>query len=137
MKIVDACGSVTAWLFSPKYTWPYAEAPDKTDPNWEANDNLQINGTPYRKVEVEPGKWQWQVDEGLQESMRKSERARADLYMALRARVLTDDEFSRAISLGLLLVTRNMVQYYELKKRRELDDAFLQQTRLRAARGDR
>lgn len=118
----------------PKYKWPDTEAPDKTQAYWELNNNLSVNGVPYKKVEVSPDKWQWQIDKVSQEAGWRYEQEKAELYQSLRTRILTDKEFERAKSLGLSLVTQNMVPYFEADKRRELDDAFLQQERLRAER---
>ncbi len=146
------CGAIVLWAFSPreakivikkmaqqtvevaskpKHEWPDTDPIDKSDPYWEFNNNLSSNGVPYKKAEVSPGRWQWVVNKEAQERERKWQADIADLYSALRTRVLTDEEFDRAKSLGLSLVTRLMVPYYEQEKRRELDEAFLQQYRLR------
>lgn len=124
--------SVKIVLPEPKFKWPDTEAPDKTNPYWEFNNNLNINGVPYKKIEVEEGRWQWKIDEESQQRMRKWEADKSALYVELRTRVLSDEEFERAKSLGLSLVTQNMVSYRENEKRRELDDAFAQQAKLRA-----
>lgn len=57
---------------------------------------------------------------------------KADLYTALRTRVLSKEEFEKAQSMGLYLVLEEMIPYDLEEKQRELDEAFLQQARLRA-----
>lgn len=111
--------------------WPDTAPPDKTDKFWEFNNNLNVNGTPYKKEEVAPGKWQWAVDKESQRRSWQYEREKSELYMALRTRVVSDAEFDRAKSLGLSLVTQPMVSYRESDKQNELNEAFLQQFKLR------
>lgn len=116
----------------PKHEWPDTDPPDMTDPYWEFNNNMSVNGTPYRKVETSPGRWRWQVNQEAVEEKLRWEREVDDLRLAMRTRVVTDAEFNQAKALGLMLVVRAMQPYYEHEKRRELDDLFYQQARLRA-----
>lgn len=116
-----------------KMEWPNTTPIDKSNPYWEFNNNMNANGTQYRKTEVEPGKWQWTIDQEAMESKARSDQARRDLYWALRTRVLTADEMSRVQQMGLWLVTEENVSYYEADKQRELNDALLQQFKLRIA----
>lgn len=116
-----------------KIEWPNTTPIDKSDPYWEINNNRNINGTQYRKTEVEPGKWQWTIDQEAMESKARSAQARRDLYWALRTRVLTADEMSRVQQMGLWLVTEENTPYYEANKQREFNEALLQQFKLRIA----
>lgn len=57
---------------------------------------------------------------------------RRNLYWALRTRVLTDEEMGRVASLGISLCIEPMTPYREIDKIRELNEALLQQFKLRA-----
>lgn len=111
--------------------WPDADPPDKTNEYWEFNNNLNVNGTQYKKVEVVPGKWQWKEDEAAMKFMRDAERHKMELWFALTTRVLTDDELKEAVSYGSFLNLQTMVPYNAEEKSQELTSAFLVQQRLR------
>jgi hypothetical protein len=116
-----------------KHTWPNTDPPDKSDPHWKFNNNLNCNGTPYRKEEVAPGQWQWVVDQKIMKLTADRERHRRDLYWALRSRILTDDEMKEVEQYGDYLNIEPMVSYSSDEKKRELNDALLQQFKLRLA----
>jgi hypothetical protein len=110
--------------------WPDTTPPDKTDPFWEMNNNMSINSVLYRKVEVAPGKWQWQVDQETLDEMKKADAHRHELFNALKTRVLTDAELREAVSYGYMFNIDDNVGYDPEQKKRELDEAFAMQTRL-------
>jgi hypothetical protein len=114
-----------------KYVWPDCPPIDKTDPHWELNNNCNFNGVQYRKVEVSPGEWQWKVNEELHSRIRKEETHRSSLYWALRSRVLTEEEMAEVERYGDRLNIQNGVSYTAEAKARELNNALLQQFRLR------
>jgi hypothetical protein len=116
----------------PKYEWPDTEPIDKSDPYWELNNNLNANGTQYKKEEVSPGKWQWVVDQKIMQWKAEQAARRHALFWALRSRVLTDDEMKEVTQYGTQINIDEMVPYYEADKARELNDALLQQAKLRA-----
>jgi hypothetical protein len=118
---------------SSKNEWPNTTAPDKTNPYWERNNNMNCNGTQYKKAEVEPGKWQWIVDEAAMNYLAEIEKHRRDLYWALRSRVLTDAEMLEVEGYGDRLNIQPMVSYNAEEKKREMNDALLQQFKLRLA----
>lgn len=118
-------------IFTKKREWPDADPPDKSDPYWEFNNNLNLNGTQYKKVEVEAGKWQWKVDEEIEKYKRDEQLRKDNLYWALRSRVLTAEEMAEIERLGASLIIREMVPYKESEKQKELNDALLQQFLLR------
>lgn len=128
---VEAQARTPVTATSKKLEWPKTTAPDKTDPYWEINNNLNNNGTEYRKVEVSPDHWEWQVDKAAMEAGARYEQQRRDLYWALRSRVLTDDEMAEVTRYGDGLNVEPMVPYRPADKAIELNDALLQQFRLR------
>ena len=76
------------------------------------------------------------VDVSAEQAVRDHERRKHDLYFALRTRVLTDEEWEEVVRYGDQLNIKNMVSYYPSEKTIELNDAYLQQFKLRrAARG--
>lgn len=111
--------------------WPNTTAPDTTDPHWEFNNNLNINGVAYYKVETTKGKWQWVEDIAVNESIANEDRHKRNLMEAMQFRVLTDAEMNDVISYGRDLNIYNMEPYQEEQKQRELNEALLQQYRLR------
>lgn len=116
-----------------KELWPNTTAPDKTNPYWKFNNNLTINGTPYKKSEISPGKWQWVVNEELLRLSQIRENHRRDLFWALRSRVLTDAEMTEVDGYRDSLNIEQMVSFNPAEKARELNDALLQQFKLRLA----
>lgn len=87
----------------------------------------------YKRSEVSPGRWQWVVDEDAMEASRRYETRRRNLYWALRSRVLSEEEMAEVGRWGDRLNIEPMVSYSAPEKARELNDALLQQFRLRAA----
>jgi hypothetical protein len=120
-------------MASPKPTWPDTTPIDKDDPFWDLNNNLNVNGTCYKKEEVEPGRWQWVVNEEAERLSREYENHKADLWWALRTRVLSDEEMQEVRSYGDFLNVRPMVSYNAEEKRRELDNALANQAMLQIA----
>lgn len=117
----------------PEYKWPDTGPIDKSDPYWESNNSFNINGVPYIKAEVSPGKWQWVVDENTQRLDRENDQYKRDLYWALRSRILTDEEMARVKSYGVNLIIESMVPFRTEDKQRELNEALLQQFNMRLA----
>ena len=115
---------------APKHKWPSTDAPDKTDPYWEANNNMNLNGTQYLKVEVAPDKWEWAVDEKAMAHLRQIEQSRRDLYWALRSRVLTVKEMAQVKQYDYHIIVEPMTPYREEDVRRQFNDALLQQANL-------
>ena len=109
--------------------WPYCEPPDSNDP-YKGWTNVQINGIPYDKKEID-GKWQWVVDEKLLREKQQREQHRCDLYWALRSRILTSDEFKEVIQYGSSLNIDLDTPFCSEEKTRELNDALLQQFKMR------
>lgn len=116
--------------------WPDTDAPDKTNPYWEFNNNLNANGVQYKKAEVSPGKWQWIEDEKANQAMADEENHRATLWNALQTRVLTNAEMKEALGYGDRLNVQNMVSYYPEDKKRGLDRAYKIQDILRSEKAE-
>lgn len=104
--------------------WPDTTPIDKSDPYWEINNNLNINGVPYHKVEVAPGKWQWKVDEKSQRAMQKSEDDTWTLFRALSERKLTHEELLRVYP---TMNVRNMQPFFQVDVDAELYDSLVKQ----------
>jgi hypothetical protein len=56
---------------------------------------------------------------------------RRELYWALRSRIITNDEMKQVEELGVNLVIATGEGFFRLEKERELNDALLQQFRMR------
>jgi hypothetical protein len=106
-----------------KYVWPDCPPPNEHTRYLGAN----INGTQYKPSEVSPGRWQWIVDA----EAKQEETHRSSLYWALRSRVLTDEEMAEVERYGDCLNIQNGMSYSAEAKARELNNALLQQFRLR------
>ena len=119
-------------LRGPKLEWPNTSPIDKTDPCWEFNNNTNINGTPYRKEEVSPGKWQWVVNQELLQYQRTRQSRKRKLAMDLQTRVLSEEEMQEVMRQGIYLFIENMVSYRKSDKQKEFNEAIFQQYRLRA-----
>jgi hypothetical protein len=78
----------------------------------------------------------WVVDEDAMRSLEAEAQSKRDLYWALRSRVLTTAEMKRVERYGIYLVLSPMQAFKEDEKQRELNDALLQQFRLRVARDE-
>lgn len=110
--------------------WPDADPIDKTDPFWEFNNNCSVNGTPYKREEVEPGRWQWVADEKIVRLQNEREARRSELWWALRTRPLTPEEANEVRGWGDSINITPMVSYYAEEKSRERILAFEAQARL-------
>jgi hypothetical protein len=103
-------------------------------------DQVSIDGEPYHKVEVSPGKWQWQVDRESIKRCQEDQHRKSELFWALRSRVLTESEMKDVEDQGDRLNTpmacSGMTISYpgdNERRKRELNDALLAQFRLRRA----
>jgi len=111
--------------------WPETTPIDKSDPYWEFNNNCSVNGTQYRKAEVEPGVWHWVVDQGAMRAKGELAAHKSRLWGALQTRVLTDEEMAEVLRLGDSLNIQEMVSYNAADKAREFNDALVRQSILR------
>lgn len=111
--------------------WPDTDAPDKSNPYWEFNNNINSNGVQYHKVEVSPDKWQWIVDEPAMKSLRDEEAHKTALWRALTTRVLTEAELKEVGSYGSYLNVPSNTSYDPSQKLQELHNALLIQQMLR------
>ena len=84
----------------------------------------------YKKAEVEPGRWQWVIDEEAMRSRAEREEAKANLWWALRTRVLNDEEMVRVRQYGSSLNTPSGISYNASDKGRELNEALYNQAKL-------
>jgi hypothetical protein len=117
------------------------ETTDSSTPKWPdcnppADDwcgGCNMNGVHYKKTEISPGKWQWIVDVETENYARVQQDRRRNLYWALRSRVLTDEEMAEVGRYGDGLNIEPLQGYMPEEKMRELNDALLQQFKLRAA----
>lgn len=111
--------------------WPDTDPIDKSDPHWKSNNNCNINGIPYYKKEVSPGRWQWVVNEESVARQAEYENRKRVLFQSLTTRVVTDDELKEAAAHGYSLNIPLMTPYREEEKSRELCRAFAVQDMLR------
>lgn len=111
----------------PEYVWPDCPPPDEKRQYLGCN----INGINYKPSEISPGCWQWVVNEEAEKRIRDEEAHRANLYWALRSRVLNDEEMAEVERYGSSLNIQLMVSYSPHEKEMELNNALLQQFRLR------
>jgi len=100
-----------AWDLAHNPQWPNTKPPDMTDPHWKFNNNMNINGVDYEKVEVTPGKWQWQVDQASMKAMQEAEDAKWGLYYSLAKKKLSHDELMHVYE---SMNTRNMEQFFQV-----------------------
>jgi len=120
-----------AWDKANKPQWPNTTPPDKTDPYWEFNNNLNANGVPYKKVEVSPGKWQWVIDEKSLKAEQEYEDAKWKLFADLSRRKLTHQEL---MGVNTSINLQNMQSYFAVDKYAELYDALVAQWELQTGR---
>lgn len=114
-------------IFKQQLKWPHAKSPLE-EPGF---DSLNVNGTPYHKVEVTPDKWEWRVDlEGVK-IQNTEDNHKKSLAYALQTRVLSADEMNEVDQYGMCLFIRNMQSYTPLEIQKEFNEAILQQYRLR------
>ncbi len=111
--------------------WPDTDPLDKSDPYWEFNNNLNIDGIPYEKSEISPGRWQWIIDLRSLKAARESDERRQKLWEALSTRVLNDEEWRQVLAYGDSINVENWVPYNPADKMKERNEAYLQQQRLR------
>jgi hypothetical protein len=114
-------------------TWPDCDPIDKSDEFWEFNNNLSLNGIPYHKEEVEPGRWQWVINAEALRSKQEEAARRSDLWFALRTRVLTSEEMASVRSYGQWLNLQEMVPYDASQKALELNNALANQALMQIA----
>lgn len=119
------------WDRAHKPQWPDTTPPDQSDPHWEFNNNMNVNGTPYRKVEVSPGKWQWQIDQKSVEAMQKYELSKMNLFDDLSKRKLSHKEL---MMVDTNINIQNMESYFAVDKYAELYDALVRQWELQKGR---
>lgn len=124
------------WFKSPKKQECEAEMkwPNTTAPNKDGTGcyGCNINGTPYKKEEVEPNKWQWVVDKASQKREWEYQARKNKLGIDLQTRVLSEYEMAEVSGHGYHLFVTPMVPYSELDKQRQFNEAMCQQHRLRA-----
>jgi hypothetical protein len=111
--------------------WPDTTPPDKTDPNWEFNNNMNLNGIQYLKVEVSPGKWQWQVNQAVMAEEYKEESDRRHLFYSLSRRKLTHEEL---MHIDDNINVQMNVAFNQNDKYVELYDFLVQQWELQTGR---
>lgn len=132
MKIALIC-SVLGFLCSPKQE--AAAQPDgfECPKDGVLSGGMMSDGySQYKMAETStPGRCDWVIDEEAMAIFAKMEKDRADLYWALRTRPISDEDMERVRKLGLALVTQSGVSYREEDKQHELNDALLQQYRIR------
>jgi hypothetical protein len=86
----------------------------------------------YKAIDAGNGRCKWVVDEDAMKVLYKIQQDKKDLYWALRTRPLTDAEMVEVEQEGIMLITPTGVPYNEAEKERELNDALLQQYKIRA-----
>lgn len=116
-----------AWDKAHNPQWPDTTPIDKSDPYWEINNNLNANGTPYHKVEVSSGKWQWQVDEKAQQWQRDYENKKWELYGSLSSRKLSRAEL---INVYPGMNVSPMTSYFQVDIDAQMYDALVKQWEL-------
>ncbi len=109
--------------------WPDCDPPHPV----YGGGGLSVNNVQYKKVEVSPGHWQWRINEEAMKMLADYEQHRIDLYFALRSRVLTDEEMQEVAHLGADLTIRIGEVYDQTEKYKELNEALLQQFKLKIA----
>lgn len=126
--IIDLGNGVPVKIDLPKpaYKWPDTSPPAELD-----NPSYSVNGRQYKKQEVEPGKWQWVLDEEAMRQLYDEQMYRRNLYQALRTRRLSDDEMKQALAYGDMLNVELNVSYRASDKAIELNDAWFTQNRIR------
>lgn len=112
-------------------SWPNASPPDSP-----GIIGLNINGTPYHRVEVSKGKWIWEEDFEATKIIQDDNNRRRELMRLLQSRVLTKKEMDEVTSRGRDLNIYNGEPFNEAEKQRELNEALLQQFRLRQLEKD-
>jgi hypothetical protein len=93
--------------------------------------SLSDGSVQYKGEQTAPGRCKWVVDEEAMKRLAESELHRRELWWALRSRTLTDDEMAEVKQMGIYLTVGDGQPFKEEEKMRELNDALLQQYRLR------
>ena len=104
--------------------------------NYSEMDNfgVQINGRCYKRIDGKwtiDGDWQAREDE-WQRQLANEESHKAELYWALRSRILTDEEIAEVARYGDSLVRTSKRSSSLDEREKRLNEALLQQFRLRA-----
>lgn len=86
----------------------------------------------FKEVEVSVGKCKIVEDIEAEETTRKIEDRRDELWEALQTRALTQKEMKEARRIGKYINISPMQPYMEIDKQKERDEAWLQQARLQA-----
>ena len=94
---------------------------------------MNNNGTQYKLQQMSPGHCKWVEDVALEKALARDNQHRAQLFLALKTRVLDEKELLEAKNYGSELNISDNVSYNEEAKSRELSDAWLQQGKLRHA----
>lgn len=121
---------------NPKLEWPLTTPPDTTEPYWNLNNNLNINGVNYYKKRTSDGKWKWTKNIEKNNRHEAIQNRKRELMQALQSRVLTADEMQEVNSYGRNLNLYPYEVFKSLEKQKELNEALLQQHRLRQATKD-
>ncbi len=119
-KPIAASAEGATGVAKKEYEWPYCAPIDKTDPYWETNNNCNMNGVQYHKVECPDGRWKWDVNEHAMEWIRAREDEQLELARAFQSRLLTDEELARVMSYGSHIFVREMQAFYQ----RDVDAKF-------------
>lgn len=88
-------------------------------------------GDGYTQYKCDKGKWV--VDDEALKRLADEEKHKADLYWALRSRVLTSKEMAEVAQYGSKLLVHPMQPYFQEEIDREFNAALLQQFILRTA----
>lgn len=111
--------------------WPHTTPIDKADPNWQFNNNQNVNGTQYMKQEVAPGDWQWVVNSAAMNAIQESENSRQQLFSDLSTRKLSHNEMM-GVYPGINI--QNMTSYFAVDKYAELYASLVKQWELQTGR---
>lgn len=105
--------------------WPECFPPDKDDPYGEFNNNVTVNGTPY-KCSAEG---RWVINQEAQQMLNEMEDQRRSLIAGLTTRKLSYEELTKVHA---SLNVEPMVPYYACEKYAELYDMLVKQWELQA-----
>jgi hypothetical protein len=100
-------------------------------PDGPSVGSLSDGSVQYKGEQTAPGRCKWVIDEEAMKRLAESELHRRELWWALRSRPLTDDEMAEVKQMGIYLTVGDGQPFKEEEKMRELNDAMLQQYRLR------
>jgi hypothetical protein len=100
-------------------------------PDGQNVGSMSDGSVQYKEEKTAPGRCKWVVDEEAMKRAAELELHRRELWWALRSRPLTDDEMAEVKQIGIYLTVGDGESFKEEEKMRELNDALLQQYRLR------